>query len=490
MNVLLINPSTGYYNRALFNPLGLVSIGSHLRRLGNNVKLVDDCVEKTNINKLLDEFKPDILGVSLMSSRGLKDALRVSKAAHKRGIPVAWGGAMPSMQHEICLENENVDYVLFSEGEFTFEELLEVLRGNMDKHDVLSLSYKENGKIIRNPDRPFADLKDMPISDFSLIDVEKYMQQYLGCQKMMYLYSSMGCPCSCTFCTNNYFHKCTHRKRPNEYVIEEIKYLIENYGLDGVYFSDELWVTKKEDAIDFCRRVKENDLHFHFGVQCRIGMFSREEFEMLYDAGCRWALFGIETGSREMMRKINKRINYDRIVPTFKELNEIGITTVATFIIGYPGETVEEVKETVGLLNQVTANLTPVYHFTPLPGTKLYNEAIESGRYKPAKSLKELSKIVATETIGQNLSDVPTRDLRVIRCCFNWKAFTKKDAIQDESRPFEFAKDTIISGLHAISQKGPIFFFLDGFRAFKEFAYTFWYSHAYPKIIKKYDIEL
>ena len=490
MNVLLINPSVGYYNRALFNPLGLVSIGSHLKRIGNNVKLVDRNVEKTNVAKLLDEFKPEIVGVSLMSSRGLKDALKLSKVAHGKGIPVAWGGAMPSMQIEECLDSEYVDYVMFSEGEFTFEELLDVVRGKRDPSTVQSLSYKdENGEHHVDTSRPFADLADMPISDFSLIDVEKYMQEYLGCQKMMYLYSSKGCPCNCAFCTNECFHRRQHRKRPNEYVIQEIKYLVDNYGLDGVYFSDELWVTKKADAIDFCNRLKENDIHIHFGIQCRIGLFTKEDFQMLYDAGCRWALFGIETGSRSMMEKISKNINYDRIVPTFKELNEIGITTVASFIVGYPGESVEEVKETVALLEKVTANLTPVFHFTPLPGTRLYNEVVESGQYKPLKSLKELSSFVATQNLGQNLSNVPSRDLKVIHYCYNWKAFRKSDAIQND-KPFIFAIQTIKNGLHAISQKGPLFFLLDGFRAFKEFSLTFWYSHAYPSINRKYNIKL
>lgn len=487
MNVLLINPSTGYYNRALFNPLGLLSIGSHLRRIGHTVKLVDRCITRDNYKKTIAEFKPGIIGISLMSSRGLKDAMKISAYAHSIGIPVAWGGAMPSMQHEICLENENVDYVMFSEGEFTFEELIEVVEGRRDVHSVLSLCYKENGKICRNPDRPFADLADMPITDYSLIDVEKYLQHYLGCEKMIYMYSSKGCPCSCTFCTNNYFHKCTHRKRPNEYVIKELKYLVDTYGVDGVYFSDELWVTRKEDARDFCRRLKENDLHIHFGIQCRVGMFTKEDFQMLYDAGCRWAFFGIETGSREMQKRIHKNINYDKIIPTFEELKEIGITSLASFIIGYPGETVEQVSETVELLKHISANLTPVYHFTPLPGTQLYNEAVASGKYKPEKDLKELSKQIATETLGQNLSNVPSTDLKVIRACFEWRVFTKRDALETE-KPFQFAIQTVVSGLHAITQKGPIFFFIDGFRAFKDFSYVFWYSHAYPKIKKKYKL--
>ena len=93
-----------------------------------------------------------------------------------------------------------------------------------------------------------------------------------------------------------------------------------------------------------------------------------------------------------MQKRIHKNINYDKIIPTFEELKEIGITSLASFIIGYPGETVEQVSETVELLKHISANLTPVYHFTPLPGTQLYNEAVASGKYKPEKNLKELSK--------------------------------------------------------------------------------------------------
>ena len=98
MKVLFINPSVGYYTRALSNPLGLLSIATYVKQHGHEVKLEDRCVNKSNINKLLDSYKPDIIGVSLMSSRGLIDAEKISKAARARGIPVVWGGQMPSLQ--------------------------------------------------------------------------------------------------------------------------------------------------------------------------------------------------------------------------------------------------------------------------------------------------------------------------------------------------------------------------------------------------------
>lgn len=487
MNVLLINPKTGYYNRALSNPLGLLSIGSHLKRIGCNVKIVDRCVEKVNLDKLFNEFRPEIVGISVMSSRGLKDSEKLSAFFKAKGVPVAWGGQFPSLQVDICLDSGLVDYVMIGEGEFTFQELLEVVKGNMNPHDVKSLAFKENGKNIITPDRPFADLSEMPILDWTLIKTEKYLQPYLGCKRMLYLYSSKGCPCRCAFCSNSTFHKSTLRKRPDDYVIEELKYLIKNHNLDGVYFSDELWRTKKEDVASFCRKVHENNLDFHWGVQLRIGLFGEEEFQMMYDAGCRWIFFGVETGNREMMKTIHKNIELEQIKPTLEILKKIGITTVCSFIIGYPDETEEQVRDTVDILKKTNANLTPIFHFTPLPGTELYDKVVAEGRYTPPSTLKEASKIVATESIGKNLSKIPTRDLRVIRSTLHWQSFSKKDSIES-SKSFEFAIQTILSGLNSISKKGIISFFVDAFSAAKEFLYVWWYSHAYPKIKEKYNL--
>lgn len=487
MRVLLVFPSTGYYTRALSNPLGLISIGSHLKKKGHIVKIFDRCVDGTSMKKVFDSFSPDIVGVSVMSSRGIADAVKVSKEAKKRNILVAWGGQMPSMQPELVLENEFVDYVMIGEGEFTFEELIEAIENKCALESVDGIAFRKNGKIFRTHFREFANLKEMPVLDWSLVNVEKYLQPYLGCQKMIYLYSSKGCPCSCSFCSNSCFHRSTHRKRPNEYVIEEIKYLIENHGVDGVYFSDELWCVKKSDMLDFCQRVHDNSLHFRWGVQVKIGLFNEEDFQTMYDAGCRWVFFGIESGSTEMLSAIHKNIDYDKIIPTIESVNKIGYTSVASFIIGYPDETEEQLKETVWMLNNISASLTPVFHFTPLPGTELYEQVVASGKYKPATSLKSLSKVIATESVGENLSKVPTKDLRVIRSWYHWKSFSNEDAIKSD-KSFKFAKQTILSGLHSISQKGVLSFFVDGFSAFCEFTYVFWYSHMYRNIIKKYGL--
>ncbi len=488
MKILLVNPNTGYYTRALSNPLGLLSIGTFLKQEGHDVKIYDRCVDKKSLNAVIKSFKSDIVGVSVMSSRGLKDAIKISKVIKSMGKIVVWGGQLPSMQIKLVLENDYVDIVSFGEGEETWKELAYCVENNIDYSTLKGIAFKLGRDIVINPCREFSDLKDMPVSEWTMLDVPKYMQTYLGCQKMMYIYSSKGCPCKCAFCSNVNFHKSTHRKRPNEYVIKEIKYLIENNGLDGVFFSDELWCTKKSDMVDFCSRVKENNMEFHWGVQLRIGMLDEEDYQMMYDAGCRWIFFGIESGSDEMLKRIHKNIDKSAIKPTMDSLRKIGITSICSFIIGFPNETAEQLRETVELIKDINANLTPIYHFTPLPGTELFDEMVALKRYKAVATLEELSKVIATESVGVNLSMVPTKDLRVIRSWFHWQGFTKKQAYTT-GKAFEFAKQTIISGLHSISLKGPVSFLVNGFSALYEFLYVLWYSHAYPVVIKKYNLQ-
>lgn len=392
------------------------------------------------------------------------------------------------MQTELVLNSSFVDLVSFGEGEETWLELVSCIENGKDYYNIKGIAYKKGGKITKNECRPFSDLKDMPVSDWSLLDVPKCMQSYLGCNRMMYIYSSKGCPCRCAFCSNVVFHKSTHRKRPNEHVITEIKYLIENYALDGVFFSDELWCLKRSDMLDFCYKVHKNNLDFHWGVQLRIGMFNEDNYRIMYEAGCRWIFFGVESGSDEMLRRIHKNIDKNEITPTMDALRKIGITSICSFIIGFPNETAEQLRDTVELIDNTKANLTPIYHFTPLPGTELYDQMILHSRYKAADRLENLAKVIATESIGKNLSAVPGRDLRVIRSWYHWKGFTNKNAYSS-GKSFQFAKQTILSGLQAISLKGPVTFLVNGLSALYEFLYVLWYSHAYPDIIKKYYLK-
>ncbi len=161
---------------------------------------------------------------------------------------------------------------------------------------------------------------------------------------------------------------------------------------------------------------------------------------------------------------------------------------MSSFIVGFPDETEQQLRETAQMINEIPIGLTPIFHFTPLPGTELYDYLVEEGRYREPQKLEDLFHIVATESLGTNYSNVPDTDLKVIRSWYHWKSFTNKTAIQD-SKPFEFARQTIHSTLSVIARNGFFSFFANAFSAAYEFLYVFYYSHLFPGIKKKYGLK-
>lgn len=489
MKVLFVNPAIGYYTRNISNPLGLHALASYIKTKGHTVKLIDRCVNKVNIKKEIETFKPDVVGVSIMSGRGLKDAENIVKPARKNNIPVIAGGYFPTMNPEVILNSGLADIVVLREGEITTEEILTALENNDSVENILGIAYKMGERVCINQERPFADLKDFPELDWSLIDPKVYFQTYFNCTKMLYLYSSKGCPGRCTFCPNHFYNCSTFRKRPNEIVIKEIKNLVENYGMNGVYFTGELWCAKKSDAYDFCQRIKDEKLKFTWGMLSKIGQYNFDDILLMYDAGCRFMCFGAESGSPEMQRRLKKYVALDKGKETFKNCRKLGITTLVSFMIGLPGETEDQLRETLEYIKSIDASIIVIYLYSPVENTELYDELVKSGKIVPkTDEVSFFQKHITMENPGYNFSNIPDIELKVIKAYFDWKAFSGKKTV-NSSYNYAFAVQTIVNGLKSISKNGLISFFVNGIKAFFTFLSVFYYSHFYSKVLKKYSLK-
>ncbi|MEI6578519.1 MAG: radical SAM protein [Eubacteriales bacterium] len=291
MKVLLINPKISLdWARSPTCPLGLLSIASYLIEKGHTVKIFDHMVSSENIENYIKAFSPDIVGLSVISPMASADAIKISKFAKKLNIPVVWGGHITSALPELVFKEGCVDFIVIGEGEITFTALLDSIENGSSYYDVDGLAFVDNYGIHINKCREFSDLSTFPIIDWSLVDPRKYFQFFFGCKKMIYVYFSKGCPAKCTFCNNPNFHRSTHRKRPPEHIVSEIEYLYKNYGIDAVNFADEYWNPGKENLQKFLHLMKERNLNIMWGIQTRLGTFSKEELKQMHDAGCRWVL--------------------------------------------------------------------------------------------------------------------------------------------------------------------------------------------------------
>ncbi len=489
MNILLINPGTAGYTRSASAPLGLLSIATYLNSKGHTAEIYDRTVSKKKLAAVLEEFKPQLCGISLVSYKSVIDTIEIAEKLKKHGLPVILGGTLASVLPEQSLEYNFFDAISLGEGEETWAELADYYSGKAESlSSIAGLAYKDSqGKIIYTAQRPFMDLALIPPLDWTLIDVPKYFQSSYGCKKMLYLYAAKGCPFACTFCYNHDFHKSTYRKRPLETLLTEIKFLVKNYGLDGVYFADEMWCTSKSEMHKICDSLKGLDLDFVWGCQTRIGVFEADDFQYMYDSGCRWVFFGIESGSKRMLEAINKKINYDKIVNSFTACRKANIACIGSFIVGLPDETVEDLKETANLINQLDTSLTNVNYLSVIPGSQMYNDLVKSGKCKKVSSLMEFATLGHMEKLEHNYSQIPEKDIEVVKAYFMWKSFTANDVPGTEK--FGFAKKVIVDAFKSIASGNLIGFTISTFNAGREFLKTAYYAHAFPKIKKKYDLK-
>ncbi len=490
MNILLVNPRTDRYTRSVTLPLGLLSIASFLTFHGHSVRLYDRCVEKVPLEEVERAFSADILGISLISYKSLKDAIDVSERYKAKGIPVIWGGPTASVLPEAVFANACVDAISVGEGEMTWLELANAYAQSSSPRldEIAGLALRsENGGVRFTPQRPFLDLSILPDTDWSFVDVEKYFQSSYGCRRMLYLYAAKGCPFSCVFCYNKEFHRSTYRKRPLPPLLREIEYLVKNHGMDGVYFADELWCRNPREMRELCDALRSLSLDFVWGCQTRIGIFQQEDFEYMYRSGCRWVFFGVESGSKRVLELMNKRLAYDKVVPTFTACKNAGIVSIGSFIVGFPGETQDDLRQTVALIEQLDTTLINLNFFIVMPGSEIYYRLVKEGRYPKITDLHRLEDEDFMLLLDRNFSEIPARDLRVVQSWYMWRSFASNN-VNVGGEKTSFTKKVIADALRSLRGGTLKEFLLSTWYAAREFFTIAFYAHAFPRIRKKYGI--
>ena len=438
MKVLLIAPNLQFNLDTPPMPLGLMAIGTHLKKVGHDVKIYNRSIQSISLKDMCDGFAPDIVGVSIISTRMLKDAIVVSEFFSKKAIPVVWGGIFASEMPEIILKESFVDFVSVGEGEKTWQELLDAIEKKTDFSSVQGLAYKKNGAPVVNPPREFLKPDEIPSIDYSLVNIDEYTNDYgeeLG-RKMIWLYTAKGCPHQCTFCYNKAFNKCVYRRRSTESFMQEIEYLLKNTSVDSIFFADEIWCYSKKDLHKRCEAIKESGLDFTWGCFMNIGVLDQDDFKYMYDCGCRLIYFGIESGSQELLDRVKKPIKVGMALEEIKECYNVGISPFVSFIIGFPDETQEELQKTAELLEKVSYyGKLFCYFYIPYVGSEMFDDLTNSGKLRKIESLNDINTKFPFNTIikdsNRNLSKVPTRDLNLVYSYSLLWSFFNKPGLRD-----------------------------------------------------------
>ncbi len=491
MKALLIVPFSSDLIHAVSVPLGLISIATYLNANGHEARIIDLSVSHAKIYREINVFQPDIIGVTLGSVKQLNGAMHITKKIKaKHTIPIVWGGSFcDTADSKMLLRDTGADYISLSEGEATWLDMMNRLQAGESFEDCAGIAYIKGENVVVTENRPFLDLTKLPDLDYSLVDVPRYKQYLYGCKNVIYVYLSKGCPAQCTFCLNAVSHRCQYRRRSLEQFMRETRVLVEKYNVDGLYFCDELCFCNKQQLYEVCDAFDASGLDFHWGFQTRVGILGEEEFQRAYDSGARWVDFGIESGNKEQLKKMKKKIPYEMIEPTFEMCERVGLVTMANFIIGIPGETEAQVRDTVALAKRLHATQCSVFKYCLAPKTEMGQEAVNSEKNKhPFKRIQDYKKVDFYANRTDNFSYVPKKELDVIQSYFLWSALFHKE-YGEETKPFDLFYKHILTILRRaqflnftsfISSTAELVFL--GFRFFAD-------THFHPGIIKKYELK-
>ncbi len=383
MNIALLQPTT--QGGDSFPPLGLGYIGTVLKNKNHNVKIIDLEVDRLSDEELLaviNNFDPKIIGIT-STIRSKKESIRLGKILSKYCI--IFGGPQSTLEPLSYLsnfssfeKNKKNFFVMKGEAEISFVKFVDYFDGKLNIEDVTNLVYLKDGKIIENQmEEIIKDLDVIPIIDRSLFNNNKYSSRLYG-KKATNLITSRGCPFRCTFCFHD-FHGKIYRQRSAENIIKEIKYLKNDYGIEGFVIYDDNFTVDRNRLIKLCSYVIDNKMNIVWRCLSRVNTMDREILTLMKRAGCKEMAFGIESSSAKTLEKINKMISPEQCVNVMNLCREIGIVSKAYIMIGFPWETKEMMQDTIDYTCKIMPYYAQISVLTPLPDTEIYKQIVAMG---------------------------------------------------------------------------------------------------------------
>jgi len=388
MKVLLVAPpKLGLHGSELFPPIGLGYIATKIKTIGCSVDIKDCLILNWDHTQLLDyigQTQPELVGFTLFSQAFPKvnQILKEIKAKYPSIITVVGGPHPTALPDKVLHELPEADYACNGEGEFTLLKLIQKVKGEpMAFKDIPGLIWREDGACHFNPKLEYSPIDDFGIPDWELINPNLYNIDKPNLEPhSAVIHTSRGCPFPCRFCVRLGRQL---RHRSIEHIYEEMTYLNKNYGITKFYLGDEGFPINKKFVKDFCRfMIAQND-GYSFCAACgiRLNTLDAEMLELMKMANFeRDISVGIESGVPRVRNGLmNKNLSQAELINGIDLLNKHGFKPAGNFIIGYPGETAQEINETIRLalrLHLWGAAFTP---FMPLPGSEETKALIEKG---------------------------------------------------------------------------------------------------------------
>jgi anaerobic magnesium-protoporphyrin IX monomethyl ester cyclase len=371
-------------------PLGLAYVGAALEKAGFQVEILDNYnLEKTiaQVKHEIEGLEPEIVGISCASVT-YRRCIETAKAV-KEVLPscrVVVGGWQPSYMPESMLQHPKIDYLVMGEGEEAMVELANSITKGEDKAaiaEIPGIAYRRNGKTVTTPSKFIQNLDQIPFPARHLLPMRIYdrIMPYVNVNPVDTMNVVRGCPYNCAYCETKKLWGSRVRAFSPARVVEEINHLAQNYGSKGIYFVGDNFTINRKRTTELCKLMKKEKLDIEWVCDTRVDQLSRELLREMKAAGCRTIFFGVESGSARILEKLNKQITIEQVTRAFKLCKGQRIQTSCSFMLGIPGETVEDMEATFRFARKLDPDWCQFNTYVAVPGSALYNEIMEKGLY-------------------------------------------------------------------------------------------------------------
>jgi anaerobic magnesium-protoporphyrin IX monomethyl ester cyclase len=369
-----------------YAPLATLFAAAVLRENKYDVCFFDNMFSKqpSDINTTLKKANPKLFviyddGFNYLTKMCLTNmreaAFEMIKQAKQLGCKVAVSSSDATDHMEEYL-HEGADYIIVGEGEQTLLELAHSLIRNENKiADVDGLAYLNHNKIVRNNKRDnIKNLDQLPLPAWDMVNIKPYQQMWKKGKGYfsINMVTTRGCPFKCNWCAKPIYGNRYNTRSPQQ-VVNEIKMLVQQFGVQHIWFADDIFGLKPNWVKEFSQLVQQEKLRFKFKIQSRVDLLLEEDnIKHLANAGCDEVWVGAESGSQKILDAMDKGTKVEQIEQATSLMKANNIKPCFFLQFGYPKEEKEDIDKTISMVKNLLPHDIGISVSYPLPGTKFY----------------------------------------------------------------------------------------------------------------------